>query len=168
VGRPRPLRLHEVRFEEHIEVDPSRMARMRSDLNWWGNQTPITICVRCGQRYTEDLNRDAAGEPMHESPEDDLEAVCRVCRVESFAGALRADMVHIIDETLGLGETDRRAIKAFIETVFTDPEKILQVQDLDNRVRYLEKQYNTMWTVIVGAIIALLIAVVTLIIVTAF
>jgi nucleoside-triphosphatase THEP1 len=82
------------------------------------------------------------------------EAVCWQCRSEAFGQALRADMVQIIDETLGLGETDRRAIRSFIETIFTDPKKILQVRDLDNRVRYLEKQNNIMWTVIGGVIIA--------------
>jgi hypothetical protein len=65
---------------------------------------------------------------------------------------------------LGLGETDRRAIKAFIETIFTDPKKILQVQDLDNRVRSLETQNNIMWGVIGGTIITLLALVVTIIV----
>jgi hypothetical protein len=137
---------YEIPEPEYVEVDTMRVSRMRSNLNdWWGDQIPIAICVRCKRRYTDDPNRDSVGEPMHEDPEDDLEVVCDDCREIAFGAALREDVVEILDETLGLGEVDRNAIRAFIETIFTDPKKILQVQDLDNRVRELEKQNNRLW-----------------------
>jgi hypothetical protein len=140
---------YEIPEPEYVEVDTMRVSRMRSNLdNCWGGQIPIAICVRCKRRYTEDPNRDSVGEPMHEDPEDDLEVVCDDCRKAAFGAALREDVVEILDETLGLGQVDRRAIRAFIETVFTDPQKILQVQDLDNRVRELEKQNGRFWTAV--------------------
>jgi hypothetical protein len=152
---------YEVPEPEYVEVDPARLDRLRNNLNnSWGDQIPIALCIRCGLRYTEDPNRDPAGEPIHEDPEDDLEVVCTACSKAALGAALREDMVEILDETLGLGEVDRRAIRAFIETVFTDPKKILQVQDLDNRVRDLEKQNNRLWVAlgIEGGLLGVLIA----------
>jgi len=153
-----PYEVPELRY---VEVDPARLDQLRRNLsNWWGDQTPIAICVRCGLHYTEDPNRDSVGEPMHEDPEDDLEVVCDDCSEAALGAALREDVVEILDETLGLGEVDRRAIRAFIETIFTDPKKVLQVKDLDNRVRELEKQNNRLWIAvgIEGGLLGVLIA----------
>jgi hypothetical protein len=63
-------------------------------------------------------------------------------------------MLLVLEDKLGLAELQRDALKSFIETVFTDPQKILQVQDLDNRVRSLEKQTNRLW--IAGGLLAVL------------
>ncbi len=143
---------------EYVAVDLEKVRRTLGSMsNYWGTQTPLATCVRCG-RYMDDPNRDPAGEPMHEHPEDDVEAVCMPCLEAALDEALRAGMVETIEATLGLGETDRQAIKAFIETIFTDPRKILRVQDLDNRVRHLEEQNKLLWTVLIGAIIVMLIA----------
>jgi hypothetical protein len=54
-------------------------------------------------------------------------------------------MLLVLEEKLGLAELHRDALKSFIETIFTDPQKILQVKDLDNRVRKLEKQNGRLW-----------------------
>jgi hypothetical protein len=118
-----------------------------------GEQIPIALCVRCEQRYTDDPNKDAYGIPIHDDPEDDLEIVCRECQSAALSAALEGEM-------LGLAERDRDALRSFIETVFTDPKKILQVQDLDNRVRELEKQNERYWTLlqIAYGLLAVLIA----------
>ena len=52
---------HDIPYEvpelHYVMVDPSRMARMGPNLgNWWGDQTAIVTCVRCG-RYTDGPNR---------------------------------------------------------------------------------------------------------------
>jgi hypothetical protein len=48
---------YEIPKPEYVEVDTTRLSRMRSNLNnWWGDQTPVATCVRCG-RYTDDPNR---------------------------------------------------------------------------------------------------------------
>ena len=44
-----------------------------------------------------------------------------------------------------MAEKHRDALKLFIETIFTDPQKILQMQDLNNRVSDLEKQTGRLW-----------------------
>ena len=155
---------YEIPEPEYVEVDTMRVSRMRSNLNnWWGDQIPIAICVRCKRRYTEDPNRDSVGEPMHEDPEDDLEVVCRDCRSAALSEALQGEMLLVLEDKLGLAEQHRDALKSFIETIFTDPKKILQVQDLDNRVRSLQTQVNVMWAAIGGAIITLFVLVVTMI-----
>src|SRR5215218_1576064 len=68
-----PYEVPELRY---VEVDPARLDQLRRNLsNWWGDQTPIAICVRCGLHYTEDPNRDSVGEPMHE----DRRMILRSC-----------------------------------------------------------------------------------------
>jgi type IV secretory pathway component VirB8 len=68
-------------------------------------------------------------------------------------------MLLVLEDKLGLAELHRDALDSFIETIFTDPQKILQVQDLDNRVRNLEKQTNRLWIAvgIAGGLLAVLI-----------
>ena len=78
--------------------------------------------------------------------------------------ALEADLLYVLEDKLGFAEKHRDALKLFIETIFTDPQKILQMQDLNNRVRELEKQTDRLWTVYVGAILALLVALAALVI----
>jgi hypothetical protein len=85
---------------------------------------------------------------MHEDPEDDLEVVCKDCRSAVLSEALEGEMLRVLESKLGLAERDRDALKALIETIFTDPKKILQVKDLDNRVRELEKQNGRFWTLL--------------------
>jgi hypothetical protein len=153
--RDLPFRVPEL---EYVEVESWWLDQVRANLDdWWGDQTPIAACVRCG-RYTEDLNRDAVGEPMHQDPEDEHEAVCEDCLRKGLGEALEADFLFLIESKLGLEERHRDALRSFIETIFTDPQKILQVKDLDNRVRHLESQTKLLWTVYVGAILVLLVA----------
>lgn len=153
--RDLPYEVPELRY---VEVDPRQLGRLRSNLNnWWGDKIPIALCVRCGLRYTEDPNRDSEGEPMHENPADDLEIVCTSCSKIALGAALREDVVALLDETLGLGEVDRGAIRAFIETIFTDPKKILKVQELESRVSGLERQNTALWIAlgIVGTLLTI-------------
>jgi hypothetical protein len=156
---------YEIPEPEYVEVDTMRVSRMRSNLNnWWGNQTPIAVCVRCGLRYTEDPNRDPAGEPMHEDPEDDLEVVCNDCLERAFTDSLKKGIEEVIDERLDLSENDRTSLKKVVELVVTEPEKVLELKDLGNKVRELEKQTNLLWMVYVSAILALLIALAPLVV----
>jgi hypothetical protein len=157
--RDLPYEVPELRYVE-VE-DQARLASMRFESsNWWGVQIPIALCVRCERRYTEDPNKDAWGIPMHEDPEDDLEVVCKDCRSAALSEALEEEMLLVLEEKLGLAELHRDALKSFIETIFTDPQKILQVKDLDNRVRELEKQNGRLWAAlgIEGGLLAALLA----------
>ena len=140
---------YEVPKLRYVEVDPRQLGRLRSNLNnRWGDQIPVALCVRCELRYTEDPNRDGWGLRIHEDPEDDLEIVCDDCRSAALSEALEEEMLLVLESKLGLAERHRDALKSFIETIFTDPQKILQVQDLDNRVRELEKQNGRFWTAV--------------------
>ncbi len=157
--RDLPFEAQELRYVE-VE-DQRRLADMRAQSsNRWGEQIPIALCVRCEQRYTDDPNKDAYGIPIHDDPEDDLEIVCRECQSAALSAALEGEMLRVLESKLGLAERDRDALRSFIETVFTDPKKILQVQDLDNRVRELEKQNERYWTLlqIAYGLLAVLIA----------
>lgn len=156
----------EVPALQYVEVDSVRMARMRSNLrNWWGDQTPIALCVHCRLRYTEDPNRDAVGEPMHENPEDDLAAICESCSQKLFGRALRADVAQIIDERYDLSDEEKRnTLKKVVELAVTDQAKFLELTDLGNRVRHLESQNTRLWNLFYGAIITLLIALVSLVV----
>jgi hypothetical protein len=111
-------------------------------------------------RYTEDPNKDAYGISIHDYPEDDREIVCDDCRSAALSEALEEEMLRVLESKLGLAERDRDALRSFIETIFTDPKKILQVKDLDNRVRELEKHNGRLWTALAieGGLLAVLIA----------
>jgi hypothetical protein len=95
--------------------------------------------------------------------EEKKEAVCRDCLGEQLGEALEEDLLNLLEDRLGLAERHRDALKSFIETIFTDPQKILQLQDLDNRVRSLQTQVNVLWAAVGGAIITLFVLVVTMI-----
>ena len=141
---------------EYVAVESWWLDRLRA--NWddrWGDQTPIANCVRCG-RYTEDLNKDAFGEPMHQDPEDDYENVCSDCLLRDFTESLN----EIIDERVDMGSGDRAALKKVVELVVHEPEKVLELKDLGNTVRELEKQNSFFrWVLgIEGGMIAVLIA----------
>jgi hypothetical protein len=141
--RDLPYDVPELRY---VEVENQRrLADMRvQSSNWWGTQIPIALCVRCEQR----------------DPEEDREIVCKECLFAGLNEALEGEMLRVLESKLGLAERDRDALRSFIETVFTDPKKILQVKDLDNRVRELEKQNGRLWTAlgIEGGLLAVLIA----------
>jgi hypothetical protein len=100
---------------------------------------------------------------MHQDPEDDSEAVCEDCLKMALGEALEADLLNLLEAKLGLAERHRDALRSFIETIFTEPKKILQLQDLDNRVRSLQTQVNVLWAAVGGAIITLFVLVVTMI-----
>ena len=147
---------------EYVAVEWWWLARLRA--NWddrWGDQTPIALCARCGRRYAEDLNKDAFGEPMpQEDPEDEYEDVCCECLERDFTESLK----EIIDERVDLSDWDRASLKRVVELVVHEPEKVLALKDLGDKVRDLEKQTERLWKVYVGAIIALLVALVALVI----
>ncbi len=56
MGRPRPLRLDEVRVFEYVKVEKKLPEREWWD--HWGEITPIVPCSRCGQRMARDPMRD--------------------------------------------------------------------------------------------------------------
>lgn len=110
----------------------------------------------------EDPTRELDGSPIPEEAfpfREDMLPVCYSC----IDAAENAEVVSVLESKLGLGERDRDALRSFIETVFTDPQKILQVKDLDNRVRSLERQNNIMWG-IVGVLVAAVIALTALLV----
>ncbi len=166
MDRPRPLRLEEVRDFEYVEFDPKRLRRLRinNSRNDWGTQTPLATCVRCG-RNMSDPNRDIGGGRLHENPEDDREPVCFDCLWKNYTDARKVAIEEIIDERLDLNEKDRESLKKVVELVVTEPDKVLELKDLGNRVRDLEKQTGRFWVVLglAGAMLAVLVgAVVTL------
>jgi hypothetical protein len=129
----------------------------------WGRFWPIAPCERCG-KYTEDHTRDNRGQPMPEhvwDSEEDLEIVCMVCLDKAAEREAEQNIIETLEHKLGLEEKHRDALRAFIETIFTDPKKILKVQDLDNRVASLEKQLNITWAIMTGVVIVLLVAIAT-------
>jgi len=106
---------YEVPELEYVNVESRWLARMRANIDdWWGDQTPIASCVRCG-RYTEDLNRDSAGNPIHQDPEDNLDPVCSECQAEDFSRALEEDLLDFLEGKLGLAERRRDVLKSLIE-----------------------------------------------------
>jgi len=82
---------------------------------------------------------------MYEDPEENLEVVCDDCGAEALNKALEEQMLLVLEDKLGLAERHRDALRSFIETIFTDPQKILQMEDLNNRVSDLEKQTGRLW-----------------------
>jgi hypothetical protein len=59
-----------------------------------------------------------------------------------------------------MGTGDRAALKKVVKLVVTEPDKVLELKDLGNKVRALEKQNNFFrWVLgIEGGLIAVLIA----------
>jgi hypothetical protein len=157
--RDLPYEVPELRY---VEVDPERLSRMRYDSsNWWGFETDIASCVRCG-RYTYDQTRDHYVDPMFDGlfEEDVLEVVCDDCREQERTDRFRRDIENVIDERLDLSEEDRTSLKKVVELVVTEPDKVLALKDLGNKVRELEKQTGRLWTALAieGGLLAVLIA----------
>lgn len=135
--RDLPYRVPELRY---VEVDPRQLGRLRSNLNnWWGDQIPIVLCVRCELRYTEDPNRDPAGEPMHEDPEDDLEVVCKPCLAKGVAEALEQDILALLEEKIGLTEENKKTLQALMG-VIENPDRVIMVARVHDRVDELERR----------------------------
>jgi hypothetical protein len=174
VDRPRPLRLDEVRGFEYVDlsevrrnsginVDPSEWLIQYHEGTLRTSQTVLTSCVRCG-RITSDPTLDSLGIPMPDhyfSSEEEKQPVCQYCQEEEFDQAVEEDLLAFVERNLGLEERHRDALRSFIETIFTDPKKILQVRDLEIRVRSLERQNTILW-VVIGVIVALLAIVATI------
>ncbi len=149
---------YEVPELEYVDVESRWLARLRANIDdWWGDQTSIASCVRCG-RYMEDPNRDSAGDPMHQDPEDDREAVCLDCLEKALIDGFKRDMEGVIDERLDLSDKDRTTLKKVVELVVTEPDKVLELKDLGNQVRELEKQNGRLWLAlgIEGGLLAVL------------
>lgn len=158
---------------EYIRLDPP----VCWDMSWclergiipdhWGGKTFIALCRKCEERHAEDPAVDALGHPMPNhlfTSEEDKRPVCWDCREAAFGEAFEHDIIAVLEEKLGLAEKHREALRSFIETIFTDPKKIVQLADLDNRVKGLERQNTIMWAVIGGLVIALLAVVVALVV----
>ena len=167
-----PQRVREVRLE-FIHPEVSAPMSLEEGFNagqddsgrWVMERTPIAHCVKCG-RWMDDPTRTVFDSKMPDhlfDSEVSKEPVCSECQAEDLGRALEEDILLLLERKLGLAERHRDALKSFIETIFTDPQKILQMQDLDNRVRSLQTQVNALWVVAVGAIITLFVLVVTMI-----
>jgi hypothetical protein len=154
MGNAKPLEF-DVRSFVYLRLDHRHLRGVERSAEWvifvdprggglLSCQTSVAPCVRCG-RYTEDPNRDSWGLPRREDPEDDLEVVCDDCQRAALSEAPEEEILLVLEDKLGLAEPHRDALRSFIETIFTDPQKILLVQDLDNRVRSLEKQTHRLW-----------------------
>ncbi len=143
---------------EYIPVNKQGLSKSMWD--HWGELIPIALCSDCRRRMARDPTRNLDGTPLPEDAflfEEEKQPVCDPC----IHAAEEADVLDLLERKLGLGERDRDALRSFIETIFTDPQKILQVRDLDNRVRNLEKQANVLW-IVLGVIVALLAIVATM------
>jgi hypothetical protein len=171
MGNAKPLEF-DVRSFVYLRLDHRHLRSVERSAEWvifvdprggglLSCQTSVAPCVRCG-RYTEDPNRDSWGLPRREDPEDDLEVVCDDCQRAALSEAPEEEILLVLEDKLGLAEPHRDALRSFIETIFTDPQKILLVQDLDNRVRSLEKQTHRLWIAlgIAGGLLAVLITLV--------
>lgn len=149
---------------EYIEIDDDD----RPPDHRFNYLTPIILCNDCGERFATDPGRGSTGRPTHRDPWleelNPLFSSCERCVRERFSEAFEQDVLGTIERKLGLTEKDRDALRDFIQTVFTDPKKILKVQELENRVEGLEKQRTfllwvigaciTLTVVCVGAVIA--------------
>jgi hypothetical protein len=133
------------------------------------SQTPIILCSQCGESYAEDETRDSQGRKRSEeslSADPPSPPKCWGCVLDGLSEDYRADMLAMLEEKLGLAEKHRDALKLFIETTFTDPEKILKLERINNRVESLEREVST-WKWVSGitagiAISALILAVTAL------
>ena len=85
--------------------------------------------------------------------------MCDDCQSAALSEALEEEMLLVLEDKLGPAELQRDALKSFKETLFTDPQKLLLAQDLDNRVRSLEKQIPRLWIAlgIAGGLLTVLI-----------
>ena len=168
MGDVKPLKF-DVRSFEYLRLDHRHLRGVERSAEWvvfvdprggglLSSQMSVAPCVRCG-RYMEDPNRDSWGLPVYENPEDDLEVVCDDCQSAALSEALEEEMLLVLEDKLGLAELQRDALKSFIEALFTDPQKLLLAQDLDNRVRSLEKQIHRLWIAlgIAGGLLTVLI-----------
>ncbi len=167
---PRELRdrLKGIRMEIEEQPQGTRLAEERGFLLGMGQhgrytteRTPIVPCANGCGRWAVDLLRDDFGNPVPEHTyrnyEGGVRSVCEWCAAEREEQELEENVLELLEAKLGLAEKHRDALRSFIETVFTDPAKILQVKDLDNRVRSLERQNTIMWG-IVGVLVAAVIA----------
>ena len=132
---------------EYVEIDKSSIP-----VDWYpgGNSILLTRCRRC-ERFTEDRTVDIYNRPMpdHMLDEDDRNPLCNHCLEEDFNHVLEEEIVATLESKLGLAERHRDALRAFIETIFTDPEKILKPERLSNRVEGLEKDLS-IWKWVAG------------------
>lgn len=123
------------------------MPDLDNDLKLFPEHTPVAPCVRCGA-VAEDPIRRLDHERIVGSdlwPEEEKQAVCFGCQEKEEREQQETEVLELLESKLGLAERHRDALRSFIETVFTDPQKILRVQDLDNRVGELEKQNGRLW-----------------------
>jgi len=143
----------------HDDLKNSFMPELDNNLKLFAEHTPVAPCVRCGA-FAEDPLRKLDHEwyiSAHMFSEEDKHAICFGCQEKEEREQQETEILELLESKLGLAEKHRDALRSFIETVFTDPQKILKVQDLDNRVRSLETQNNVMWG-IVGVLVAAVIA----------
>lgn len=132
---------------EYIEI---RKSSIPAEWDPGANSVLLTRCRRCG-RFTEDRTVDIYGRPKPDYmlSEDARNPLCRHCVKEDLGRALEEEIVTTLERKLGLAERHRDALRAFIETIFTDPKKILKLEQLSNRVSGLEKDLS-IWKWVAG------------------
>ncbi len=142
------------------------MPELDNSLKLFPEHTPVAPCVRCGA-FAEDPMRTLDHERVIDAEllsEEEKQVVCFECQKKERREQQETEVLELLESKLGLAEKDREALWSFIETIFTNPTKILQVKDLDNRVRSLERQTNLLWATFTGAILAFLIALAALVV----
>jgi hypothetical protein len=171
----RPLRLGEVRGFEFIDAEGLKSRAFKAGVEKWNmfvggpgqrlliDQTPVGLCANCGG-LAKDHTRDSWGLQKPEYyffSEEEKELVCQRCLDEEERGETETAGLELVERKLGLSEKDRDALKSFIETVFSDPKKILKMQELENRVSGLERQIIALWIAlgVVGALLSIVAAI---------
>lgn len=162
MAKKRPLRLEEVEFE-YLKIDLWAVSQSSGRGNEFGVVTSLVPCADCGGP-AEDGTKNLQGETMP-SVKNSVELFgdepfCDQCIMEDQAQELEGDVLALLETKPGLGEEDRLALKSVVQTIFTDPAKILRVERTENRVSALEGQIKTFWVVlgIAAGLIAVLIA----------
>jgi hypothetical protein len=111
--------------------------------DWWHYATAIVLCPRCSERFVEDPTRDWQGNELPRDPfgplDDRTPSLCKVCLNESFAEALEADTLEIIEEKLGLTEENKKTLQALM-SIIDNPDRVMMVARLHDRVDELERR----------------------------
>lgn len=112
----------------------------------WVTRTPVAPCAKCG-RFTNDPTRSAFGQSIEAALfeyEHSHLPTCPSCIEKALNESFEASTLAMLERRFGIAEKDRDALKAFMETIFTDPGKILKLEQLHGRVGSLERD-TTFW-----------------------
>jgi hypothetical protein len=106
------------------------------------DQTPIAPCVRCGN-IADDPTRDAFEFPLADhdfASEEEKHPVCFSCREEEARQVAEAEILALLDKRLGLNEESRSALETLLDIAVHNPDKVLRLERLHDRVDGLERR----------------------------